>query len=189
VIETADNWSVRRIVRTMLPLLMLLSVLEIGGGMVLDHLSRSYLSNPALLVLVPAMIGMGGNLGSVLAAKLSTDLHLGTIDPDTWYPGETAQASALAILALALTKGIVLGGLTWGASRFLDGGMALSSLFQITILSAMLLGLLIVIVSYITTLLSYRLGYDPDNTAIPIVTSVSDSAGVLILSGVIILLL
>lgn len=190
MIETTDNWSVRRIVRTMLPLLMVLSVLEIGGGVVLDQLSRSYLSNPALLVLVPAMIGMGGNLGSVLAAKLSTGLHLGTIDPDTWYPGETVQAGAVATLGLALTEGAVLGAMTWGASSMLGGRViGFLPLLRVTVISALLLGILVVIVSYASTLLSYRMGYDPDDTAIPIVTNVSDIAGVLILSGVIIVVL
>lgn len=189
MIETADNWSVRRIVRTMLPLLIVLSVLEIGGGVVLDQLSRSYLSNPALLVLVPAMIGMGGNLGSVLAAKLSTGLHLGTIDPDTWYPGETVQAGAVATLGLALTEGVVLAMMTWAASSIIAGEMPFLPLLQITVISALLLGVLVVIVSYSSTLLSYRMGYDPDDTAIPIVTNISDIAGVLILSGVIIAVL
>lgn len=187
--DDMDGWTVGRIVRTMLPLLVLLSILEIGSGLVLDRLQRSFLSNPALLVLVPAMIGMGGNLGSVLAARLSTGLHLGTIDPDDWRPDETVVSSGLAILGIGLTEGMVLAAMTWGAGRFIGGTLAPTALVQITVVSAMLLSLLVIVVSYTTTMLSYRMGYDPDDTAIPIVTNVSDICGVLILSGVILVVL
>ena len=65
-----DTWSVRYIVRTMGPLLLVLSVLEMGSGMVIEALESTYLENPVLLVMVPVMIGMGGNLGAIVASRL-----------------------------------------------------------------------------------------------------------------------
>jgi len=70
--EGLGTWRTRTIVATMFPLLVVLSVLEMGSGFVLESLEATYLDNPTLLVLVPVMIGMGGNLGAIFSARLST---------------------------------------------------------------------------------------------------------------------
>ena len=56
----------------MLPVLLPLTVIEIGSGLVLGSFEATLLRYPSLLVLVPVTIGTAGNLGSILAARLST---------------------------------------------------------------------------------------------------------------------
>jgi mgtE-like transporter len=53
----------------------------------------------------------------------------------------------------------------------------------------MSLAVLAILLSIGATYVSYRLGLDPDDTTIPIVTNVADICGVLILAGVAILVL
>jgi len=74
-----QEWTVRGIMRTMLPILAVLTAVELGSGLVLDTFEDTLLRYPSLLVLVPVTIGMAGNLGSVLAARLSTAFHLGLL--------------------------------------------------------------------------------------------------------------
>lgn len=180
--EPADTWTVSHVVRTMFPLLIALSVLEMGSGLVLEELEGTYLDNPTLLVLVPVMIGMGGNLGAILSARLSTRLHLGMLSFD---PGDDdLRTNVAAILSMAATIFVLLGVAAWVVGLVVADPMALSTLLTITVVSGLSLTVVVVLLSVGATYVSYRLGLDPDDTTIPVVTNVGDVLGVLILSGV-----
>lgn len=183
----ADTWSVRRIVRTMFPLLVVLSALEMGSGFVLEALEGTYLDNPTLLVLVPVMIGMGGNLGAILSARLSTRLHLGIL---SFAPRDDALlTNVAAIFAMATTIFVGLGIAAWFVGHVVAAPMALGTLLTITVVSGLSLTSVVVLLAVGATYVSYRLGLDPDDTTIPVVTNVGDVLGVLILSGVAVVVL
>lgn len=182
-----DTWSLRSIVATMFPILIVLSILEMGSGYVLEELEATYLANPTLLVLVPVMIGMGGNLGAILSSRLSTRLHLGLLEFD---PGnEVLRTNVVAVLGLAATIFTALGVAAWVVGRFLAEPMALSDLLLISIASGMVLAVLAIVLSVTATYVSYKYGLDPDDTTIPVVTNVCDILGVVVLSGVAIVVL
>ena len=181
------TWSVRSIVGTMLPLLVVLSILEMGSGLVLETLEETYLANPTLLILVPVMIDMGGNLGSILSSRLSTRLHLGTLSFD---PRDVALwTNVVTILALAVTIFAALGVAAYGIGRLYADPMAFTDLMTISMVSGMILAVFAVVISLVATYASYRFGLDPDDTTIPIVTNLCDILGVVILSIVAILVL
>jgi mgtE-like transporter len=182
VTDDLGSWRTRTIVATMFPLLVVLSVLEMGSGFVLESLEETYLDNPTLLVLVPVMIGMGGNLGAILSARLSTRLHLGTLEFD---PRDRALwANVAAIFLLAGTVFSALGVAAWVVGRTIARPMAFSDLFVISVVSGLLLAALAVCLSVAATYVSYRQGLDPDDTTIPVVTNVCDILGVIVLSAV-----
>ncbi|QCS43999.1 magnesium transporter [Natrinema versiforme] len=181
--DLLDEWSVRSIVTTLVPLLAVLSVLQMVSGTVLESYEEQLLKNPALLVLVPVMIGTAGNLGSIMCARLSTQLHLGTLEFSPSNPN--IRANVGAVLGLAATVFVLLGLASWGIGRALGGTLGLGTLLLITMVSGMLLAVWVVVVSSVSVYASYRLGYDPDDTTIPVVTNVCDITGVLILFGVV----
>jgi mgtE-like transporter len=188
VTDDIGSWQTRRIVLTMFPLLLGLSVLEMGSGYVLEALESTYVDNPTLLVLVPVMIGMGGNLGAILSSRLSTRLHLGVLEFD--LRDTVLWTNIIAILSLAATVFTLLALAAWVIGRFITGApMALADLLVISLGSGMSLAVLAILLSIGATYVSYRLGLDPDDTTIPVVTNVADICGVLILSGVAILVL
>jgi mgtE-like transporter len=185
------SWSVRAIVVTMVPLLVVLSVLEMGSGYVLHELEETFLDRPTLLVLVPVMIAMGGNLGSILSARLSTRLHLGTL---TFSPRDPViLKNVAAVLALALTVFTALGVSAYALSLVpivgIGGGMTLRDTLLVSVVSGMLLAVVAVALSVSATYASYRLGLDPDDTTIPVVTNLCDILGVVILAVVSLLVL
>lgn len=177
------TWQTRAIVATMMPILIGLSILQMGSGFVLETLEEVYLGNPTLLVMVPVMIDMGGNLGAILSSRLSTRLHLGIL---SFRPGDPdVRVNILAILALAFTIFTMLGVATYLLGVILhDGAIALTDLLIISLVSGMTLAVLSIFVSFGAAWLSYRWGLDPDDTTIPVVTNVCDILGVLILSAV-----
>lgn len=179
-----DRWTVRGIVRTSLPLLFALSLVELGAGLALDGVEATLLRYPSLLVLVPVTIGTAGNLGSVLAARLSTAVHLGTLSFSV--DDETLLGNGLATVGVALTVFPPIGAGAWllvaltGDAR-LSGGVVI----LIATTSGAILSVLAVGVTIAATYGAYRFGLDPDDIAIPLVTNVADVVGVLVLLGVI----
>ncbi|AGB33375.1 MgtE integral membrane region [Natrinema pellirubrum DSM 15624] len=185
--ESVNTWSIRSIVATMFPILIALSILEMGSGYVLEELEETYLANPTLLVLVPVMIGMGGNLGAILSSRLSTRLHLGLLEFDP--RDEVLWTNVVAIFGLAATIFTALGIVAWLVGQFIAEPMALVDLMLISVVSGMVLAGLAIVLSVLATYVSYKQGLDPDDTTIPIVTNVCDILGVIVLSGVAIVVL
>lgn len=182
-----ENWTVRTIVRTMLPLLVVLSILQMVSGTVLETFEERLLTTPSLLILVPVTIGTAGNLGSIMCSRLSTELHLGTLEfsPDN----RAIRSNVGAVLGLAATVFVLLGVSAWAIGRALGGTLALREVMVISVVSGMILAVFVVVISITAVWASFRLGQDPDDTTIPVVTNVCDITGVLILFGVVAIVL
>jgi mgtE-like transporter len=181
-------WTVRAITRAMLPVLLVLTLVEVGSGMVLGAFETSLYTYPSLLVLVPVTIGTAGNLGSVLASRLSTAFHLGTLsfDPDD----ETLVGNAVATVALAVSVFPVIGAGAWLlTSLFGAARLPVLAVVAVALASGLALAVLAVAVTLVATYAAYRLELDPDDVVIPVVTNVCDVLGVLVLFGVVQLLL
>jgi len=185
--DPLNAWTIRHIVRTMFPILLVLSMLEMGSGYILEALEETYLGNPTLLVLVPVMIGMGGNLGAILSSRLSTRLHLGLLEFDP--RDEVLWTNIFAILGLAVTIFSALGIAAWVVGQVIAEPMALVDLMLISVVSGMLLAVIAIALSLGATYVSYTQGLDPDDTTIPVVTNLCDILGVIVLSVVAVVVL
>ncbi|CCQ33451.1 MgtE integral membrane region [Halorhabdus tiamatea SARL4B] len=173
-------WTVRAITRAMLPVLLVLTTIEIGSGLVLESFEAELLAYPSLLILVPVTIGTAGNLGSILAARLSTAFHLGTLS--FAVDDDRLLGNAVATVALALTVFPVIGVGAWGLG-VLTGGPSLpvTTVLAVAVTSGAVLSVLAVAVTVVATYVAYRLELDPDDVVIPVVTNVCDVLGVVVL--------
>jgi mgtE-like transporter len=183
-----SRWHPWHIMRTMLPVLLVLTVIELGSGLVLDSFEATLLRYPSLLVLVPVTIGMAGNLGSILAARLSTVVHLGLLsfEPDD----ELLVGNAVATVALAVTLFPVVGAGAWLIQTVVGGtALPLRAVVAVALASGAVLALLAVVVTLTATYAAYRFGLDPDDVVIPVVTNVCDVLGVVVLVLVVRLLI
>ncbi|EMA68511.1 MgtE integral membrane region, partial [Halorubrum kocurii JCM 14978] len=154
--EYVDEWSIRRIVRTMIPLLAALSVLQLVSGSVLETYEAVLVSNPALLVLVPVQIGTAGNLASITCSRLTTQLYLGTYELDPSNPD--LRANAGAVFALAGTVFGIVGVAAWLIGVALGGTLGLGRVLLVSLVSGMLLAVLVVVTSVAAVEVSYRMG-------------------------------
>lgn len=173
-------WTVRAITRAMLPVLLALTTVEVASGLVLESFEETLLTYPSLLILVPVTIGTAGNLGSILAARLSTAFHLGTL---SFSPGdETLAGNALSTVALSLSVFPIIGFGAWLLAAVTGGTvLPLSTVLLVAVLSGAALSVLAVVVTAVTTYVAYRRGLDPDDVAIPVVTNTCDVLGVVVL--------
>ena len=168
----------------MFPILVVLTAIELGSGLVLDTFEDTLLRFPSLLVLVPVTIGMAGNLGSILAARLSTAFHLGLL---SFEPTDDRLAgNAVATLLLAITVFPLVGAGAWALQALLGGTrLPLVTVVVVALTSGVVLAALAVAVTTVTTYAAYRFELDPDDVVIPVVTNVCDVLGVLVLFGVV----
>jgi mgtE-like transporter len=168
----------------MLPVLAVLTLVELGSGLVLDGFEPTLLRYPSLLVLVPVTIGMGGNLGSVLAARLSTALHLGLLSFDA--ADEELAGNAVATVLLAVTLFPLVGAGAWALQATVGTTrLALPTVVLVALLSGVALSVLAALVAVVATYAAYRFGLDPDDLVIPVVTNTCDVLGVVVLVAVV----
>ncbi|WP_439028109.1 magnesium transporter [Haloarchaeobius sp. DT45] len=183
-----EQWTVRDISRAMLPLLLALSTVEIASGLVLRSIEDTLLAKPSLLVLVPVTIGTAGNLGSILAARLSTAVHLGTVEFEP--TDDTLAGNAIATVALALSVFPIVGAGAWALTELTVGAvLGPHEVVLVAFTSGAVLAVLAIVVTLAATYAAYRLGLDPDDVVIPVVTNTCDVLGVLVLFGVVAVLL
>ena len=176
------EWTVRAITRAMLPVLLVLTLVEIGSGLVLGSFEGSLLQFPSLLVLVPVTIGTAGNLGSILAARLSTSFHLGTL---SFSPtDDELVGNAVATVALAISVFPLIGVGAWLLTTLLgETQLTLSTVLLVSLTSGVSLAILAVVVTLVATYAAYRFELDPDDVVLPVVTNTCDVLGVLVLFG------
>ena len=176
--DALGSWGAGHIIRTMFPLLVVLSGIVLWAGITLEDANELLDRYGLLAVMVPAMIGMGGNLGSILSARLSTRLHLGTT---TFDPTDRLLwANVAAIFALATTIFTALAVGVWLFGVVVGASLTLGQLLVISLASGLSIAAIAVVASVVATYGSYRLGIDPDDTTIPIVTNVVDVFGMLV---------
>ncbi|WP_336024085.1 magnesium transporter [Halobellus salinisoli] len=182
------EWTVRAITRAMLPVLFVLTIVELGSGLVLGRFEAQLLRYPTLLALVPVTIGTAGNLGSVLAARLSTSFHLGTLSfaPDD----EHLVGNAVATVALASSIFPIVGVGAWGLTALVSGArLPLRTVFVVAVVAGIVLAVLVIVVTFAATYVAYRFSLDPDDVVIPVVTNTCDVLGVVVLFATVQLLL
>ena len=174
------EWTVRAITRATLPVLLSLTLVELVSGLVLGSFEATLLQYPALLVLVPVTIGTAGNLGSVLAARLSTAFHLGTL---SFAPDDDHLAgNAAATVGLALSLFPLVGAGAWALGTLTAGTrLGFARVVLVATVAGAVLAVLAVLVTVVATYVAYRFGLDPDDVVIPVVTNLCDVLGVVVL--------
>lgn len=181
------RWTTRGMVRATLPALLALTVLEVGSGLVLDAFESTLLAYPSLLVLVPVTIGTAGTLGAVLASRLSTAFHLGTLSFSVGDPDLVGNAAATG--AIAVTVFPPVGIAAWAVTAATVGAtLSWATVAGVAAIAGLVLAGAAIAVTVVTTFLAHRFGLDPDDVVVPVVTNTCDVLGVLVLFAVVHLL-
>ncbi len=176
------TWEWRTIVTNMFPLLIVLSVIVLWAGITLEEAEEMLEEFAILAVMVPTMVDMGGNLGAILSSRLSTRFHLGTTELNP--KDRVLWANVLAILALAASIFTALAIGAYLIGTVIGSEIGLGTLLFISLVSGMSVAVIAIVFSFLTTYVSYRMGIDPDDTTIPVVTNVVDVFGMVIFIGV-----
>ncbi len=157
-----DAWKIT------FPALLLCTALDFVGGTFLgsyfDKLMRNY---SILLVVLPGIMGLRGNIYGALASRFTTSLFLGEMRPSL---GERKVFEGLVLgILLSLLPVILL----WFVGFFKVGKNAFEVL-AILIASTIFVSVLLSYATAVVSIIPFRKGIDPDAVASPLITSIAD---------------
>ncbi|HZB04066.1 MAG TPA: magnesium transporter [Actinomycetota bacterium] len=176
---TTDLEITRRILRESLPILAVAGTVDILAGLMVEARLNRFLLLPALFVLIPPYLEGEGALGAILSSRLASKLHLGAIAPRL-VPESLAWLDASIVIMFSLVNSVLTGVAAHFAAHVVGlDSPGLLDMIGITLVAGLIATVPVVVVAYYTAVATFRLGLDPDNHGIPMITSSMDFVGVI----------
>ena len=155
--------------------LALNSSTSIAAGIVLGSITGTFRELPGLLVMVPAAIGLRGNVFSALGSRLSTAIHTGqfrfTFRRGSLV-GDNIAASLLLTVGCSALLAVVAKGFAVGFG--VVGTISVLELTTISVVGGLLASVVVLAGSMAVARLAVRFGWDLDNLVAPIVSTMGD---------------
>jgi mgtE-like transporter len=162
-------------VRQSLVALALNSSTSLAAGAFLGSITGTFEELPGLLVLVPAAIGLRGNIFGAFGNRVSTTIHAGTFELSRRRTTVLGQ-NMLAVLVLTLAMSALLAVIAKAVAVALglDNTISLLDLALISVLGGLLASVLVLGAALALTAGAVRHGWDLDNVNAPLVSTLGD---------------
>ena len=173
--------SITSIVKEALPFELVAVIGGIIAGVVLASMTDQLELIPGLLVIIPGIMGLRGNISSTLGSRLGSAIHMGLITKIDYRNKELLNC-ILGSMVLTVIISVFLGFLGHYVSVFLGFGSAgLASLVLISLLSGFFSGLILTFITVYLSIGVFRYGFDPDNIITPMVATLGDVLAVVMI--------
>ncbi|HJJ59763.1 MAG TPA: magnesium transporter [Methanocorpusculum sp.] len=160
-----------------LPLLLPLSLLGIAAGVLYTGKLEALIAAAAVLILMSPFMNGCGSIGGILTSRIGTEMHMGLVDAkllpqkQVWKHFLENYIYAAVILPL---MGII--------AHFAAAALGISTpgllpMLLISIAAGLIVVTVMNLLGYYTAAVTYRVGLDPDNFGVPVVTSSIDLIG------------
>ena len=173
--------SYKKILYETFPILLLCTIGGVIAGVVLQGMCHDFEKIPGLLILVPAILGMRGNISGALGSRLGSALHLGLIKPKIeWNP--IVKTNIYAAITLNILMSFLLGIISHVVALIFNlptPGIVLLTL--ISLIAGTLAGIIMPLLTYGLAVLAYSVGFDPDNVLAPSLATIGDILTILCL--------
>ncbi|MBV8387787.1 MAG: magnesium transporter [Acidimicrobiia bacterium] len=166
-----------RILRESVPILLIAGLIDVVAGLTIEKRLNSFLAFPALLVLVPPFLEDTGALGGILSARLASKLHLGTIEPTNVPPRVARDDFALTFVFAVPVFTLVAISSDVAANVAGLASPGVVKMVLISLIGGFMATIIAIGIVYYGAIATYRLGLDPDNHGIPLITSSMDLVG------------
>lgn len=171
-----------RIVTQALPVILISLLGEMFAGSIFGTMDRILDRTPGLLVMVPALLLLRGNINASLGSRLTSAVHLGLIPGDVPLDDPEVRVNIRASLVLGILMGIVAGVLGHIVSLIFSGTSAgWHRLVLIGATVGFLSGLPMVPATTRAVRYAFRRGLDPDNIIGPMMLTLGDIVTILLL--------
>ncbi|MDY6931952.1 MAG: magnesium transporter [Halobacteriota archaeon] len=172
--------SVSSIVREALPFEIICMFGGVIAGIILFGMVDEMASIAGLLVIVPAVMAMRGNISCALGSRLGSAIHMGLITKIERNPELTNNI--VASLTLSFILAVVLGFM----GHYVTILMGLPSagpfiITSITIISGVVSGIILAGVAVLLATMAFRFGLDPDNIITPAIGTIGDIVTMLLI--------
>jgi mgtE-like transporter len=164
----------RRTIRQGFVALWISSLGDLISGLTLGAITHTLQLLPGLIVLVPAAIGMRGNIFGALGSRLGTAIHSGMFEPSRRRQGALYQ-NVYAVVVLSVSISVALGVLAKVISiAFGQRAMSVADFVAISIIGAVISSLVVGGLTIGIALMSNSRGWDLDSVSAPLVTAAGD---------------
>ena len=174
-------YSWKKIVRASLPLLMVCACIEIFAGQLLQSRQMVLVALPIFLMAIPVINGVGGNVGSVLGARIASGLHIGSISLDV--KDKLMRKNLVNAVVIGIVIYAILGIIIYLISSI--GGIyhnvGIWKFVLVILGTGAFLIVMVSVASVVTAFVAFRRGLDPDDMVAPVVTTVGDMFGIVLL--------
>ena len=178
----------RRIIMQSAPVLLICIILDIAAGLTIQNQIEGLITLPALLVLIPPFLEDANALGGILTSRLSSMLHMGTLEP-TRVPNRVTWENFAIIYIFSIWVFTLVGVTAHVVAVLLGlGSPGLLEMVALSMSAGLITVTILNFISYYVAIYAYRLGLDPDDHSIPLTSSAIDAVGAISLVIMIILL-
>jgi len=172
----------KEMVKQSLPLFIFCGLGAIVAGSTLGIMTNLLRELPGLIVIVPAIIALRGNISTAFGSRLGSAYHLGVIDVDNLWNEELKQ-NILGSLILSFLVSIIIGVLAYVTSLLVGVYPDPIKLIVIVIIAGVVSGIILTLMTIVIIYLVFRRGYDPDNITGPALATFGDIVTMLCLFG------
>ncbi|MCK9297874.1 magnesium transporter MgtE [Methanoculleus sp. YWC-01] len=166
---------------------IVLSIAGIYLGSVRDVLALI----PGLMVLLPSIIHIRGSIAGVFASRLSSSMHLGEFSIE-FEEGSVLGDNIRASFVITILIAFVIGIFSYAASRIFGYPViGVTDLVLISVVTGVIAGAVVMGITLLIALISYRYGLDLDMIGAPTVTTSGDlvTLPILVLTATFVMLL
>lgn len=151
------------------------STTSLIAGAFLGSITATFEDLPGLLVLVPAAIGLRGNIFGAFGNRISTTIHAGTFSLSTRRDtvlGQNVLATAILTLSVSMLLAVVAKAIAVGFG--LMGTISVPDLATISIVGGILGSAVVLGATLLLTAGAVRYAWDLDNVTAPLVSTLGD---------------
>lgn len=166
---------VSSVLRQSLPLLILCGIGEVFAGAFLGHSAEALDMLPGLIVLIPALIGLRGNINTTMGSRLGSAAHMGLISRSDFWNDEMKE-NFKASLILSVSMSFIAGFLAVGTT-YIVGDLSASVMLKIIVIAVLagsIAGLALAFITIAIIMYAFKRGLDPDNVTGPSLSTVGD---------------
>jgi len=173
----------KEMVRQSLPLFILCGIGGIIAGSTFSVMVELFQKIPGLIVIIPAIIAMRGNISTAFGSRLGSAYHLGIIDADNLWNKELKE-NVIGSLILSFLVSILVGVLAYITTVLFfniypDPVKLIFIVLLAGIISAVILTLMTIVIIYAV----FKRGYDPDNITGPALATFGDMVTMICIFG------
>lgn len=171
--------DVRSVVVQGLSVLLICALIELCAGGVFTGMQESFAAFlPGLIVMVPPLLGLRGNINGALASRLGTGLNAGLIRPRLKLSAEI-KANLASALILSVIASVTIGIFSFVVNMLMEtftinATQLLIQLIAIAVIAGFISGLILASLTVVVAIFTFKHGWDPDNITAPLMATIGD---------------
>lgn len=163
----------KEMLKQSLPLLITCGLGAVIAGNTLGAMVDILKNIPGLIVVIPAVIALRGNISTALGSRLGSAYHLGIIDAENMWNDDIKQ-NIIGSLVLSFSMSFIIGILAYLTSLLFNVQPDPLLLIIIVVVAGGISGLILTLLTIFIIYLVFRRGYDPDNITGPALATFGD---------------